>query len=613
LADKLREMSLVGTDSDYANHVLDTVILILNQATNYYLEHGGQNLVEQVDGFIDNINGQNLASDNIHSSTQSNKIQLLTPSSALGYHFDEVFVVEVNDSIWPNLKLRGQIVKSALLRDILMGKIGNVQQWKYSEEIRSVRASELRLFYTALTRATNATYILCSQSEESLPSTFLDSTSFETRQIAGTVLDNVDLELDSLVKNSPTLTDVVNNLRAQLLISSLQQGETTSTTLQKRLLKTLESEALQTATPATWYYSKYTTDTPTFGEILLKYHNGKLRLSPSAVETLVQCPLSWYFNARGGQGPRSTKALLGELIHYAAEQVPNLVADAKFSSDADSAEVSDSDDTYQELLKAFNSRLEELELEKMAPLERRQLQISSQKLLKRIVQYYNSIKLAEPVSLPKNSKTDKAEKNAMMFTVALDTDSKPRVEEKISATLTKYNYQGQEIEVVLSGKIDRIESVYKVSNNADLDSAEHLGYRVVDWKTGKYPWKPKDESDSEFDLLTTENLQILSYQIMLNQYESKKDGQLVVDIPNLTSTASQGGALVYLGVDASTKRLVEQVGIRNLKSVVDQLVQYVERIISSSSFEAVANTNCRTCASKNSCPIRDEGRWLFDG
>ena len=131
--------------------------------------------------------------------------------------------------------------------------------------------------------------------------------------------------------------------------------------------------------------------------------------------------------------------------------------------------------------------------------------------------------------------------------------------------------------VVLSGKIDRIEPTPD-------------GWKVVDFKTGKYPVSAKAAQDS---------VQLQLYQWAVEQVEGEG------------STA--GADLVYLGKASRGGPAIRRQGRLDAESRerARQRIHAAAGLLRGGEFAAVSSEeNCRTCRFAKVCPARNEGRMF---
>src|SRR5699024_7885092 len=93
---------------------------------------------------------QDLPMDTLSARAGQSGVAVLTPSTAAGREWDTVFIVGVQEGIWPNTRLRGQLLHTQELVEEVTGTAG---QQPINERIAQVRHDELRTFAAAISRA----------------------------------------------------------------------------------------------------------------------------------------------------------------------------------------------------------------------------------------------------------------------------------------------------------------------------------------------------------------------------------------------------------------------------------------------------------------------------
>src|SRR5699024_2349040 len=83
---------------------------------------------------------------------QASGVAVLTPTTSAGRQWNSVFVVGVQEGVWPNTRLRGQLLHTQELVEEVTGTAG---QQPINERIAQVRHDELRTFAAAISRASN--------------------------------------------------------------------------------------------------------------------------------------------------------------------------------------------------------------------------------------------------------------------------------------------------------------------------------------------------------------------------------------------------------------------------------------------------------------------------
>ncbi len=120
--------------------------------------------------FLDHIRAQDVAADSIvPRSPDGAAVAVVTPHAAAGRAWRLVAVVGVQEGSWPDLRVRGSLLGSERLVDVLAGREDSPRA-----AVTAVRHDEARLFYVALTRASERVLVSAVRSEDDQASPYLD-------------------------------------------------------------------------------------------------------------------------------------------------------------------------------------------------------------------------------------------------------------------------------------------------------------------------------------------------------------------------------------------------------------------------------------------------------
>ena len=212
-----------------------------------------------------------------------------------------VVVAGVQEGIWPNLRIRGSLLGSERLAE----RDRNPDLAAIELELvakAAVAVDELRLFYAAISRASQELIITAIDREEDQPSTYFDF-AYEFCN------PEVDLEAKPEICRADNLlsaANVVSKLRKDLLKNNSKEAAAT--------LKALAEAGITGANPNDWYGIKpISSDQPAVADSQL------IKVSPSGVEKFDECQLRWFLESHGGQDGNTTAQLIGTVIHKFAE------------------------------------------------------------------------------------------------------------------------------------------------------------------------------------------------------------------------------------------------------------------------------------------------------
>lgn len=312
LAEPWRAAALAG--SQRADRDLDAVVALTDAAARYVdrLPQRGP------DGFLEHVRGQDVAGDTLVARAPSDDcVTLTTPAGAAGLEWDLVVVAGLQEGAWPDLRLRGSVLGSGELVDVVTGRGRSTAGAR--EDIRS---DETRLFLLAVSRTRGALLCTAVRDEEETPSPFLDLVD-EAHDMRPYAAQAVPMTLPEVVA---ALRRVVSG---QALAAEAGEGSAAEQHAERvpdadaaeaaRLLARLERAGLRGAHPDDWWGLREVSD-----DRPRRSDTDRLAVSPSKVEAFARCELRWLLTSSGGQtGASSVATALGTLVHDIAAEVDN--------------------------------------------------------------------------------------------------------------------------------------------------------------------------------------------------------------------------------------------------------------------------------------------------
>jgi superfamily I DNA/RNA helicase/RecB family exonuclease len=285
-----------GYQGATADRDLDAVMVLFEAAARFADRFPGAH----TEVFLDQLLGQELPADTIAKmADRGPAVRILTAHAAKGLEWDVVLVPGVQEGIWPDLRLRGSVLGSEQLVDILAGReLGAVGQ------TAALLDEERRLFYVAVTRARQRVIVtaVASGDGEEQPSRFLSELSGRDPE--------EDPSTATRLPRALTLPALVAELRGTLVDPATPPDRRARAAAH---LARLASAGVRGADPADWWgLHRLSDDRPVYDE------GEPVVVTPSTVESVQRCSLRWLLERHGG-GARSTPEQgVGNLVHAAA-------------------------------------------------------------------------------------------------------------------------------------------------------------------------------------------------------------------------------------------------------------------------------------------------------
>lgn len=314
LGESWRRTALAGgTAGLRADRDLDAVLGLFDAAARYVDRLPSLGPAE----FLEHIRSQDVAGDTLLArASGTDTVELLTPAAAAGRQWRRVVVAGVQEGVWPDLRLRGSLLGSEHLVDVLTGRGSTLRAAQ-----AAVRYDETRLFLVAVTRASEQLLVSAVRSDEEQPSDYLDLVD----PAAGA--EDASLRSFTAVDRPLTLPSVVAQLRRELVRhADTDPGADTDTgadagagphrDLAARRLARLATAGVPGADPSSWWAMTGLSD-----DRALRSDGRAVTVSPSKVEGYQRCGLRWLLVASGGDGPRHPASDIGTLVHDIAAEL----------------------------------------------------------------------------------------------------------------------------------------------------------------------------------------------------------------------------------------------------------------------------------------------------
>ena len=290
------------------------------------LFHTAERYVDQMPGagpeqFLEYLLNQELPMDTLAARAQvDDAVELMTPASAAGRQWPVVIIAGLQEGVWPNTRLRGELLGSTLYADAVEHGPEYALRRDPLSRLRDIRYDELRSFSTAVSRARELLLCTAVSSEDDQPSSFLD--------FVAPLEPGEEDRAFTKVERPMTLRALVAELRQHAQLAGKHSGDgagnlkdgTAQAEEAARVLAHLASvePPVPGAHPNTWWGLA-----PLTSAEAVVPPGGTVSVSPSKVETVQKSPLDWFVQAAGGEPATDFARSLGTLVHAIAQDMPD--------------------------------------------------------------------------------------------------------------------------------------------------------------------------------------------------------------------------------------------------------------------------------------------------
>ncbi|MFJ3391949.1 ATP-dependent helicase [Leifsonia aquatica] len=277
-----------GIVADEANRHLDGVVALFTAARRFVERYPERPAAD----FVVELLGAEVPEDTLAAQTAGPAVLVCTPSATVGREFEVVAVSGLQESVWPNLRLRGSLLHPQELADALDGR-----ETATEDQRAQVLGDELRMFALAVSRARGQVILTATANDDEQPSPFL-------RLPGELAVDDRDEGIHPL-----SLRGMVGRLRRRLA--------TTGSADAAEALARLADADVDGADPADWYglIEPSTTDPL----VDLGDEEAVVRVSPSRLETFEKSPLAWFVDSMASS-PSGLAAGIGTVVHAVMEE-----------------------------------------------------------------------------------------------------------------------------------------------------------------------------------------------------------------------------------------------------------------------------------------------------
>lgn len=292
-----------GTAGAQAGRDLDAVTALFDLAEQYTARTAGATLA----GLVEHVSVMQLVMPRAEPAAGAEAVAVLSAHAALGREWDLVVIAGVQEGLWPNTVPRGGVLGTQRLLDTLHGLGDDVSARA------PLLAEERRLLVAAMGRARRQLMITAVDgegstdgAEEQLPSEFVT-------ELAACATSDTDRAPAPPVVAPPVLSaaGLVGRLRAVVCAPAGTVAEAERADAATQLAR-LARAGVPGADPASWHgTAPVSTEEP-----LWRAGDGRVvTLSPSALQSLLDCPLRWLAERHGGTDGRDLRSTIGSVMH----------------------------------------------------------------------------------------------------------------------------------------------------------------------------------------------------------------------------------------------------------------------------------------------------------
>jgi superfamily I DNA/RNA helicase/RecB family exonuclease len=262
--------------------------------------------------FIAEVEAQQIPADTLaETGVRGDGVRLLTAHRSKGLEWRLVIVTGVQEEVWPDLRRRGSLLQVDRI---------SPEGLEPPPTLASLLAEERRLFYVAVTRARERLVVTAVRSphdDGDQPSRFLDELGVQPTAVEMRPMQPL------------TLAGLVAELRANSVDPSLSRGvRAAAASRLAELASAIDEDGdplAPFAHPDRWWGLAELTDP---GQPV-RDPGQPLRLSPSAVEGLHDCPRRWFLQREVHADTSRSMALgFGSVVHALAKEVADGVTPA---------------------------------------------------------------------------------------------------------------------------------------------------------------------------------------------------------------------------------------------------------------------------------------------
>jgi ATP-dependent exoDNAse (exonuclease V) beta subunit len=278
--------------SSSAHHDLDSIMALFDTADRF-----SERTNAGIDNFLNQLTYQTLPAEPVAArGLRADAVQVMTVHQSKGREWDRVWVIGLEEGIWPNLVARGSLLRAE--------EIGFGEAIPGTNPVALLR-EERNLFYVASTRARELLTLTCIDQGS-------DGGDQPSRFIRDVVASGVTpLTLSGYPKNRSSWSGLAADLRLTLADPQASNA-----------LKAAAGDVLGDMGASVGPQSWWGLAPLTVSSNPIRAAHKPIHMSGSSLDTLLQCPLKWFLDREvKAQVSRGSATAFGSIVHAIAEFV----------------------------------------------------------------------------------------------------------------------------------------------------------------------------------------------------------------------------------------------------------------------------------------------------
>jgi superfamily I DNA/RNA helicase/RecB family exonuclease len=286
-----------GILADEADRNLDGAVALFTAAKRFVERQPDH----PADLFLDEFFHAEVPEDTLSPRSRGGSVLVTTPTGVVGIETDVVVVAALQESVWPDLRLRGSLLHSQRFTAVMDADPSDIPAARAADVAgpsasrAEVLADELRMFALAVSRSRRMTILSCVANDDEQPSAFF-----------GLAPEAVQMPQS---RHPLSLRGLTGTLRRQLV----EEGDLRAADALARLA----AAGVRGADPAEWYGLLAPSTTEPVVDLVDP--EATVSVSPSRIQTFEESPLVWFIDRVAGGG-KSVAAGVGTIVHAVMEE-----------------------------------------------------------------------------------------------------------------------------------------------------------------------------------------------------------------------------------------------------------------------------------------------------